>query len=77
VAEEVLGIMNQQIKECGLMLNARQHQKAKTKHVGRCNEDVVPGASWKSTRKIEEEKKNKKEWMSVEFKKNGIFKETT
>jgi len=37
-------LWNQQIEECGLMLHARQPQKTKTKCIGRCNKDLVPGA---------------------------------
>ena len=35
---------NQQIKERGLIMNARLPQKTKTKHVGICNKDMVPEA---------------------------------
>jgi hypothetical protein len=38
------------------MMNARLPQKTKTKHTGRCNKDMVPEASWESTKKREEKK---------------------
>ena len=42
MAEEVLGIMELANKGMWLMLNARLPQKTKTKHLRRCNKDMVP-----------------------------------
>ena len=44
VAEEVLGIMEPANKGMWFDAEFGQPQKTKTKHIGRCNKDLVPGA---------------------------------